>query len=708
MRDLPRGTVTFLFTDVEGSTRLLHELGAEQYAEVLAAHRDVLRAAFERHGGVEVDTQGDSFFVAFPTAPGAVAAAVEAQAALATSPVRVRMGLHTGTPLATDEGYVGADVHRAARIAACGSGGQVLLSRAARDLTDIDVRDLGEHRLKDLSAPERIFQLGGDAFPPLNTLYQTNLPVPATPFLGRDDELAQVIELLARDDVRILTLTGAGGTGKTRLALAAAGACGDAYPDGVWWVPLASLRDPTLVLDQARQQLRLQGDVADQLGDKRLLVLFDNFEHVADAAGELAGVVQRCPNLRLLVTSREPLRLIGEREYAVPSLSEDDAVALFSDRAFKAASADTVRAICRRLDCLPLATELAAARTRVLSPEQILERLEQRLPFLSGGPRDAPERQRTLRATIDWSHDLLTRDEQGLFARLAVFVGGSTLDAAEEVAAADLDTLQSLVEKNLVRHSGERFWMLETIREYALEQLRAGAEEARAIQQHSDYYSRLAESAQLALVDGVGHLDWLPRLQAEHDNLRAALVRARETGQERIEVRLALALAPFWRVCGYWAEGRLWMSRALASPGLAGDRRAAALSAAAEFANKQGDFHAGMAYAEEHLAFARQTSDARQISAALNHVGAAKIYAGDYCPLAAGSSRVAMLRATQETAPQSGARLSTSAGSHSTRATSGQPPLCSMKPSRLGARGTRCTSRLRSEAARSRHDAADG
>jgi predicted ATPase/class 3 adenylate cyclase len=630
VRQLPTGTVTFLFTDVEGSTRLLHEVGADAFAGALSDHRRVLRAAFERHGGVEVDTQGDSFFVAFPTAPGAVAAAAEGQALLEGGPIRVRMGIHTGTPLVTDEGYVGPDVHRAARIAAAGSGRQVLLSRATRDLVDAEVRDLGEHRLKDLSAPERIFQLGSGTFPRLKTLHQTNLPIPATQFLGRSRELAEVLELLARADVRLLTLTGAGGMGKTRLALAAAGVSAGAYPDGVWWVPLASLRDPALVLDQTRQALGLQGDVAEQLTDKRLLILFDNFEHVLAATSGLGDVLGLCPNVRMLVTSREPLRLAGEREYMVPPLSEEDAVDLFSERAVEAAQAETALAICRRLDCLPLAMELAAARTRVLSPLQILERLEQRLPLLGGGPRDAPERQRTLQATIDWSHDLLTRDEQRLFARLAVFVGGCTLDAAEEVANADLDTLQSLVEKNLLRHTGERFWMLETIREYALERLRAYGEEERAQERHGGYYRRFAESARLEVIEAVDHLDWLPRLQAEHDNFRAALVWAHATGQNQLEVRLILALADFWVLRGHWVEGRQWVSRALVSTALTSRQRAAALSAAGSFASKQGDSTAAIAYAEEQLALAHETGDGRETSVALNRLGVAMVYASDF------------------------------------------------------------------------------
>ena len=351
----------------------------------------------------------------------------------------------------------------------------------------------------------------------------------------------------------------------------------------------------------------------------------------------------------------------------------------------EAARTETVLAICRRLDCLPLAMELAAARTRVLSPEQILERLEQRLPLLGDGPRDAPERQRTLQATIDWSHDLLTRDEQRLFARLAVFVGGCTLEAAEEVADADLDTLQSLVEKNLLRHSGERFWMLETIREYALEQLRAYGEEARAQERHGSYYCRFAESARLEVIDGVDHLDWLPRLQAEHDNFRAALVWAHATGQNQLEVRLVLALASFWVLRGHWVEGRQWVSRALVSSALTSDQRAAALSAAAAFASKQGDSTAAIAYAEEQLALARETGDGHQTSVALNRLGVAMVYAERLrirSRLVRAESRC---RASGGREQRVGRQRSTSGGSHSTTATSTQPPLCSRKPSRSGA-----------------------
>ena len=458
---LPQGTVTFLFTDIEESTQRLHELGPEAYARALVEHRHLLRTAFAAHAGVEVDTQGDAFFVAFPTALGALAAATQAQAELADGPLRVRMALHTGTPLRADEGYVGVDVHRAARIAAAGHGGQVLVSASTAALAeDVPLRDLGEHRFKDLAAPERVYQLGEGDFDPLNTLYRTNLPVPATPFLGRERELAEVVGLLGRDDLRLLTLTGPGGTGKTRLGLEAVAALAEKYPQGVWWVPLASLRDPELVLGAAAQALGARDALAAHIGDKRLLMLFDNFEQVIDAADRLAELLASCPRLELLVTSREPLHLAGEQEYPVPPLAPDEGVDFFLararavDPAFRAD--DAVAAICRRLDELPLALELAAARVKALSPTQILDRLERRLPLLTGGPRDLPERHRTLRATIDWSYDLLSNEEQQLFRRLGVFAGGCTLEAVEDVVGAHLDTLQSLVEKSLVRFSNSR------------------------------------------------------------------------------------------------------------------------------------------------------------------------------------------------------------------------------------------------------------
>ena len=566
MRELPSGTVTFLFTDVEGSTRLLHALGREGYADALAEHRRVIREACARHNGVEVDTQGDAFFFAFPTAPGAIAAASAFTETLASGPIAVRVGLHTGTPLLTDEGYVGGDVHRAARIAACGHGGQVLVSSSTEPLVDFELADLGEHRLKDLSAPERIYQLGDGEFSALKSLYRTNLPVPATPFLGRENELADVVGLLA--ETRLLTLTGPGGTGKTRLALQAAGLASDAYPDGVWWVPLAPLRDPALVLATAGQMLGSKNGLAEHIQDKSMLCLFDNFEQVVEAAPEIAALLTSCPNLDVVVTSRERLRVQGEQAYSVPPLAESDGVALFVTRAraVDPAFAETavVPELCRRLDELPLALELAAARTAVFSPEELFERLGQRLDLLKGD-RGADQRQQTLRATIAWSYDLLGKEERRLFARLSVFAGGCSYEAVEEIAGADPDTLQSLVDKSLVRRReskvGSRYWMLETIREYAAEQLEALGEAKDVRRGHAEHFLALAEAAEPHLVRDAA---WLDRLDVEVDNIRSALDFAAASETQRV-LRVTAALTDFWFMRGTGSEGWMRLENALAA-----------------------------------------------------------------------------------------------------------------------------------------------
>jgi len=629
MRELPSGTVTFLFTDIEGSTRLLQELGEEAYAEALAEHRRVLREAFTKHGGVEVDTQGDAFFVAFPTAPGALAAAAEGRDALAAGPIRVRMGLHTGTPLVAEENYVGYDVHRAARIAAVAHGGQVVVSASTAALTGRDgLRDLGEHRLKDLSVPERVYQLGEGDFPPLKSLYRTNLPVPSTPFLGRERELEEVSALLAREDLRLVTLTGPGGTGKTRLALQAAAAQAERFPDGVWWVPLAPVRDPELVLQEAAQVLGSANGLAEHIADKRLLLIFDNFEQVAEAASELGSLRGRCPNLRLLVTSRELLRIAGEMEYAVPPLSEPEAVELFCARS-QLTPDEQIAALCRRLDCLPLAVELAAARTKVLSPAQILERLAQRLDLLRGG-RDAEARQQTLRATIEWSRGLLEREEQELFARLAVFAGGCTLDAAEQVCDADVDTLQSLVEKSLVRHSGERFWMLETIREYALERLEESGEADELRRRHAGYFATLAETADPHMRGGPEQRVWLERIEAEFDNLRAAMDWALDNDPETA-LRLVAGLDWFFWVRGRGTEAAGWLERALASEGAREPRlRARALLAAAVVAQLLGNSTAETRYADESFRLYSELGEEAGQASALREQGKAAVSRGDH------------------------------------------------------------------------------
>ncbi len=602
--DLPTGTVTFLFTDVEGSTRLLRELGAEAYADALAEHRRQIRDACARHGGVEVDTQGDAFLVAFPTAPGALAAAVAVNSGLEPTPVRVRLGIHTGTPLVTDEGYVGADVHRAARIAGAGHGSQVLTSSSTAELVDKDaLRTLGEHRLKDLSAPERIYQLGDGEFPPLKALHQTNLPLASTPFLGREKELAEVGGLLARRDVRLLTLTGPGGIGKTRLAAQAAGWAADGYPDGVWWVPLDTLRDPTLVLESAAQALGAKRELAAHIGDKRMLVLFDCFERVVEGAGSLAGLLAPCPNVKVLVTSRERLRVTGEQEYAVPPFAHEEAVGFFAARARTARhdfdADETVSEICRRLDDMPLALEIAAARVKALSTRQILER---GLPLSAPGPRDLPDRQRTLRATIEWSYDLLPEDEQSTFRRLAVFAGGCTLEAAEEVAGADIDTLESLVDKSLLRRRGERYRMLDTIREYALEKLERSGEADETWERLSQELLVLAEAEEAPMFFDRQESAFA-RLEPEHANTRAVIEWAVRHGRNAVVARLFAALMEVWVAQGHQHEAVSWIESAVAAARdeISDELAVQALSSAAEAAEVTGDLARAEALYEESL-----------------------------------------------------------------------------------------------------------
>lgn len=627
-RDLPSGTVTLVFTDIEGSTKLLNELGAQAYADAQGEHRRLLRNAFTRRGGVEVDTQGDAFFYAFPSAPDAVRAAGEGRDALESGPIRVRMGIHTGTPHLTDEGYVGRDVNLGARIGAAGHGGQVLLSKAAREFADADVVDLGEHRLKDFDEPVWIFQLGAERHPPLRTISNTNLPHPASSFVGREVELSDTVAQL-RSGARLLTLTGPGGSGKTRLAIEAAVELVPEFRNGVFWIGLATLRDPALVADTIAQTLGAKEGLADYVGDKEMLLLLDNFEQVVDAAPVLSSLVEGCPNLRLLVTSRELLRVQGEVEYPVPALAKPEAVELFCARSRLEAD-ETIGELCRRLDNLPLAVELAAARSSVLSPTQILERVSQRLDLFKGG-RDADPRQATLRATIEWSYELLTHREQRLFGRLVVFAG-CTLASAEEVAEADLDTLQSIVDKSLVRHTDERFWMLETIREYATERLEDSGEAERMKRRHARHYLAYAEKAEpYVKEDGIrGSGEWLDGLDRELDNFRAALDWLEASGETHDVLRLAGGLSAFWASRGHVAEGRRRLEGALRADERPTPARAKALNGAAELAGISGDSTTMGIWAEQALAIHRTLTNPRGEAESLQQLGYAVGETGDW------------------------------------------------------------------------------
>jgi predicted ATPase/DNA-binding SARP family transcriptional activator len=635
-RALPGGTVTFLFADVEGSTRLLQELGATGYADALHAFRQSMRDAAVGRGGLEVDTQGDAFFFVFTRAADAVSAAREAQARLADGRLQARIGLHTGEPVVATEGYVGIDVHRAARVCAAGHGGQVLLSQTTRELIEEDeVRDLGEHRLKDLLGPVRLFQLGEGDFPPPATLNHTNLPLQPTPFLGRERELAEVLSLLRRNSVRLLTLTGPGGSGKTRLALQAAAEAAADYTDGVFWVPLQAIRDPDLVEPTIAQAVGAKRELADHLVRKRVLLLLDNFEQVVDAAPVLADLLATCPGLNVLVTSRETLHLAAEHEYPVAPFVEQEAVGFFYARARAAdpafAGDGPVLEICRRLDCLPLALELAAARVKVLEPAALLERLERRLPLLTGGPRDAPAKQQTLRAAIEWSYDLLDEDEKALFAGLSVFAGGCTLDAAEQVCDADLDTLQSLVERNLVRREGDRYTMLETIREFAAERL-VDSDEAFGLQdEHARYYLALAErlATGLEVERHRRRLEAEKVLRPEFANALAALDHFERAHDHDEEARLLLYLRLESRLELGPKEGLRRLERVLRYKDVPSGVRVSAFGDASGLALQAGDWKLAAELSGEQLYLARSLGDKRWIVRALTGLTSLAVIQGD-------------------------------------------------------------------------------
>ncbi len=465
------------------------------------------------------------------------------------------------------------------------------------------------HRLKDFTEAVSLYQLGAGRFPPLRTISNTNLPVPLSSFVGREREVGEVVALIREEGARLVTLAGPGGTGKTRLALEAAGELVGECGAGVFWVSLAAVREPTLVLDAIAQTLGAKQELAAHIGEKQLLLVLDNLEQVVESAVELAALLRACPNLRLLVTSRELLRVDGERVYPVPALAERDAMELFCARA-RIGPADAIADLCGRLDNLPLALELAAARVSVLTPAQILERISQRLDLFRAG-RDADARQQTLRATIAWSYDLLSTDEQDLFVRLAVFRGGCTLESAEQAADADVGALQSLLDKSLLRRTGGRFWMLETIREYARELLQDGSEADVIRGRHADHYLALAKLAYPERFDR--GLTWVLRLEPEHDNLRAALDYLRD--HDRMEcLQLAGALGWFWLARAHLAEGSRRLEDALASTTDTGPLTARALTYLGPIDTATGRFGKALVRLEQAIALWQIVGDELELA----------------------------------------------------------------------------------------------
>lgn len=661
MAERPIETVTFLFTDIEGSTRLLLRVG-ERYVEALDDHGRLIGSAVARFGGTVFGSEGDAVFAAFSEAPRAVEAAIEAQRALAAhdwpegGSVRVRMGLHTGEATVGSTGYAGIDVHRAARVSDAGHGGQILVTEAVRLAIEptlaktITLRDLGEHRLKDLPEPMRLYQVEVPDLPsdfaPLRSLEArpNNLPQVLSEFIGREEEVEEVARLLGRH--RLVTLLGVGGSGKTRLALRVAGDALARFRDGVFFVPLEAITDPSLVASAIVQAVGISNPtnrpveelLDDELAEKHLLLVLDNFEQILPAAPLISRLCETAPNLYALVTSRAPLHLSGEHSFEVPPLTvpdpegetmnavgQADAAALFvrrcqaidGDFVLSAENAQTVAEIVTRLDGLPLAIELAAARTRYLTLAALADALETSLVLLDVGPADAPERHRTLRATLAWSHDLLDSGEQKLFRRLGIFVGGFTPAAAEAVAAGidqrDITKdLASLIDHSLVSRrimgGDARFYLLETVRQFAVEQLIAAGEREALADRHAAFYLTIAQEAERELARDSQAM-WIDHLSSERDNLRAALRYAAGSDQPDLGLRLAGAIWRYWHGSGQLAEGMGWLERFLAHPKASVESRARGLTAVAGLAYWQTDYERAWANYEGALELYRSIGD---------------------------------------------------------------------------------------------------
>ncbi|MGI8967778.1 MAG: ATP-binding protein [Chloroflexota bacterium] len=688
--DTPPALLTFLIADVRGYTRFTVEHGDEAAARLATRFADLAEEVVEAHGGQVLELRGDEALAVFPSARNALRASVTLQAAFRDAmasdpslPLTVGMGLDAGEPVRVKGGYRGGALNLAARLCSIAGGGEVFCSETviglARKTSGLYFLDRGQALLKGLSDPVRVIQVvPEDAVPNEVSIFTvqvattSNLPLQPTTFIGRESEVIGITGMLRREQVRLLTLTGSGGTGKTRLALQVAEDLLSAFADGAFFISLALLTDPALVTSSIATTMRVKevGEqplietLTDYLREKQLLLVLDNFEHLLPAAPLVAELLSRCPRLKVLVTSRTVLRVAAEHEHPVPplalpdlkhlpdleTLSQYDAITLFIERAqavkpefvVTTDNALAVVEICRRVDGLPLAIELAASRIRLFPPHILLQRLSSRLTLLTGGARDAPVRLQTIRNTIDWSYTVLTEEEQRLFARLSVFAGGCTYEAAEAVGNQDgdldlLEGLTSLVEKSLLREedprdatSGEpRFLMLETIREYAAEKLVESGEDERMREAHATSFTELAEHAELGLRGPAQHV-WLERLERELDNLRAVMDWSLQQNHYAFGLRLAAAVGMFWEDHGHLSEGRRRLETALVGGAGAGtSQRAKALDVAGTLARVQSDFDRAIVLLEEGVRLYQEVGDQRGAATTLTHLGGVARLQGD-------------------------------------------------------------------------------
>jgi predicted ATPase/class 3 adenylate cyclase len=638
MTEQPVGTVTLLFTDIEGSTRLLQHLGTDEYSRALNRHCKLLRAAFAAYGGYEVNWEGDSFFIAFGTADDAVAAALDAQQALSNEDwpggidLRVRIGIHTGEPRAAPPKYVGLDVHVAARVMAAAHGGQIVASE--RTVVALTKRratlDLGERRLREISDPIRVFQIGHGRFPPLAAPFAATLPVHLSSLVGRDRELGRLAAMIEAGS-RLVTITGPGGVGKTRLALAAASAAEPSFPGGVWFVPLEHITSAALMEETIGSAVGAASSLVSRLGAEATLVVLDNLEHLEEASGVVHGLLEQVATLQVLATSRRRLGLRAEAEFLLDPLPLDDGVKLFEERARQVAPelepGGEVQDLVARLDGLPLAIELAAARAKVLSPREIVARLSARTAPLTASFDDLPARQRTLRATIQWSYDLLPAGAQDAFAKLAAFDGPFRIEEAERVSGSTLDEIAALVDHSLLRRSGRggQFVTLQTIRDYALELLEGRSDASRVRACHAAWIIDLVGAGQTSLDAGPTDENYFERLEGREPNLRLALAFLGETRPHAF-ADLVSALFGFWHRRGLRREGYGWTLRALEGVG----PRVDLLSAASFFASRGIAFEQAERHARDQLALAMELGDTLGQTNALRLLGLALVSVDEF------------------------------------------------------------------------------